>query len=754
MGKHKKHTNHPATLLPVIPTKPVSRRVTVILLVLIMAVALWFRVYLPYHQVMTPLGVKFSGNDAYYQMRLVDVMVHNFPHQSTYDSYFLYPNGGLVSNMHFFDWFLAAVTWAVGLGHPSPHMIDVIGAYYPVVLAVLTLIPIYFIGKVLWNRWAGLFATLLLAILPGEFMGRSILGFTDTHVAEVFLSSMVLLFIILAVKASVKVNDWQVWRHKRVLLYAGLAGFWLVLFMLTWAGSLLFLFLFCLFIVMQMILNHWRQQPSAGLITVAVPIFTLYAIVGLLASLGAVYWLAGILGLAAVVACYILSKAMRHWKAQWYPIVLVSGVVLFVALLATFYKPAFAALVGQFAQFIPQGGHLTISEAQPLFTPNGRFTWILAWNNFTVGFFLAIPTLIALAYFAVKRNEPTKVLFVLWSLIIFIIMVGQRRFAYYFALNVSLLIGYLAWTFLSWIGVDKLEAQKHKEAVSRRPVLVTFGLMVIFVGAYVWNVPLAIETARGVIYAPSDAWLQSMEWLKNETPDPFNDPSHYYVKETSVSPASYGVMAWWDYGYWITRIGHRIPNSNPSQDLVSVNNTANFFISQDEVSADKIADAVKSKYIVLDTDTAYISPNGGGGKFWAMPVWVGKSPNDYFEMYYAQQQQGNYAPVIVYYPAYFQAMSTRLYNFDGKPAQATPLVIGWRDDNGRKVITETQQFATYQDALNYVGSHENTRIVSNSPMVSPLPLNALQHYKMVYASKQTVNVGVVLSQVKVFEYVP
>jgi asparagine N-glycosylation enzyme membrane subunit Stt3 len=49
-------------------------------------------------------------------------------------------------------------------------MIEEIWAWYPAVLAALTIFPVYFIGKGLYNRGAGLLSAALIAILPGQFL--------------------------------------------------------------------------------------------------------------------------------------------------------------------------------------------------------------------------------------------------------------------------------------------------------------------------------------------------------------------------------------------------------------------------------------------------------------------------------------------------------------------------------------------------------------------------------------------------------
>ena len=106
-----------------------------ILLVIFFGVALYLRVALPYDKVFTGEWIKFTGLDGYYHMRLVDNLVHNFPHRITFDPYTYFPYGLTVSWPPFFDWLLAGIIWLVGLGSPSQHLVGVVGVYFPAVLA-------------------------------------------------------------------------------------------------------------------------------------------------------------------------------------------------------------------------------------------------------------------------------------------------------------------------------------------------------------------------------------------------------------------------------------------------------------------------------------------------------------------------------------------------------------------------------------------------------------------------------------------
>ena len=73
-----------------------------------------------------------------------------------------------------------------------------------------------------------------------------------------------------------------------------------------------------------------------------------------------------------------------------------------------------------------------------------------------------------------------------------------------------------------------------------------------------------------------------------------------------------------------------------------------------------------------------------------------------------------------------------------------------------KEITSAQSFPNYEEAEAYISSQEsdNYRIVSDNPFVSPVPLEALEHYKLVYSSDSLIMTlgGEMIPEVKIFEY--
>jgi len=789
-----------------------------ILLALFFGVALYLRVYLPYDKIFVGEWIKFAGADAYYHMRLVDNLVHNFPHLATFDPYMIYPGGAGIGGIRFFDWLLASIIWVIGLGSPTEHTIDVVSVYFPAVLGALTVIPVYFIGKELFGRWAGVLSAALIAVMPGEFLGRSILGFTDHHVAETLFTTVTMLFLILAIKAaSQRQLSFNHLRHRdwatitKPIIYSLLAGVFLGVYIFTFMGALLFVFIIFIYFVIQFIIDHLKHKSTDYLCFVGAIFFLVALIISCLISPGRFYLVALIIALLVPLVLSGVSRLMtgKKIKPAYYPLTLVG---LGLAGLGLFYlinPTLLSSMLNTFGIFFPRGTQLATIEAQPLLFPNGNFSLSVAWGNFTTGFFFSFISLGILVYLVVKRGNAEKSLLLVWSLVILLATLGQRRFAYYFAVNVALLTGYLSWRVLELAGFKELTAKAVKtlEKVKRgkaKPknggfyitisqvnmalaVLIVF--LVVFAPIVLFPNPKtapAITTASQVRFAPSDAWVSSLSWLKENTPDPFGNPDFYYHLETSRKYSSlsglmgsfpnpsgdpdfyyhleqsypypesaYGVMAWWDYGYWITRIAHRIPNANPSQGTRAVTSVASFFTAQDENSANEITQESGSSYIIVDFETAT-------SKFWAIVLWAGKDQAEFFDIYYLPQET-ELVPYLLYYPEYYRSLSSRLYNFDGKAVtpESTVVISHEEKPDGKgtlyKVVTSAEQFDSYEEAEAYLLSQEsgNYKIVGANPFISPVPLEALEHYQLIHSSDEAVKYSEtgMVPAVKIFEYI-
>ena len=735
-----------------------------IIIVLCMALALLLRVVIPFHLVFTSTGVRFNDVDAYAHMRQVDNTLAHFPQRTPFNPYTYFPEGAPVYYPPLFTMFLSGFIWIFSFGAHNPQSIDIVGALFPAILGTLTVIPVFFLGKTLFNRWAGVIAALLVAILPGEILGRTMLGSTGHHVIEILFPTTSILFFVLAMKAAQQIQ-WKSWReifHTRknlkIVWLSILAGIFLGLYLQMWAGGPVFVLIFFCYFIAQFLIDYWKKKPSAYL-CITGTITMLIASLIILPFLPKYYSPSlYFISLAAATLTPILLQsfsnllAKKRVKTLFY-----AGCLLGIGLLAfgLFYLVSPSLLKSLMANFNilnPSGTDLTIAEANPLLFPNGSFTLSVAWANFTMGFYLAIIAFIILTYQMFKRGESDKTMLVFWTLSTFIMTLAQRRFAYYYAINVALLSGYLGWLILKWGGLGKETLgntvsnikQKIVGKVKSRPTAWQGLMRIASVGALaiiiIPNIAPAINTVDQTPFAPDNAWIESLTWLRENSPPPFGNQDLYYsvVNKTNPGPlydypdTAYGVMAWWDYGNWITRIAHRLPNHAPGGGRSPI--VAQCFVAPDETSAIKLTQELGSRYLIIDFPTLTT-------KFDDVTTFAGTSRINYFDTYYTENN-GSLEAVTLFYPEYYQTLAVRLYCFNG--AAVTPnstSVIKYdvqTDPEGTKykVINNLYKFNTYDEAQAFVTAQKtgNFRIVSSDPFVSPVPLPALQDYSLVYQS--------------------
>jgi len=824
-----------------------TRWIYSIILLIIFGISLAWRTSLPYENVFSGDGVIFGGTDPWYHIRLIENLLQHFPHRIAFDPFTLFPYGQEVPFAPFFDLLLGFVIWIIGFGSPTQYTIETVGAYFPAILGALVTIPVYFIGRELFNRNIGLLSAALIAILPGQFLVRSWLGFTDHHMAEVLFSTTAALFLILAIKRAkeretsfrhIRSRDWG--NLTKPLIYALLTGIVLGTYLITWSGGLFFVSIIFAYVIIQYTIDHLRGESTDYLCIIGVPMFLIALIIvipflGFLTT-GELVIVSLIIGILTppVLSSVSWLMAYRDIKRLYYPLALVVLGVVGIALVYVIDPSLYHSMVSRLQQvFTPSGAAQTIGEVRSLLSLNG---FLQAVAFFTTGLFIALIALGLLIYDGVKKRSSQKILtfFIIWSLFMLLAMLSQNRFAYYFAVNVALLSGYLCGKILEWGWIysretlperekEKTELAKGKRKGPRRPIQSYFNAgyarvavvavqtmvniiiwgnragtktdrmdkkakvsqvkeqrrsvksylsawygyagiaLIVFLIAFVPNIGLIIHEGRN-IGGPNEAWYSSLAWMRDNTPDPFEDADFYYelyerppAGENYAYPESaYGIMNSWDYGHWITRIAHRIPSSNPFQGGAYA--TAKFFVTQNESSANEVLDKLGCKYVIVDYNMATTT-------LYSLAQWAGEDEEQFLEEYEGDPAEGRLGLKPYYYPEYYRSMNSRLYNFGGEavvPHNST-MVISWEERtvylSTFKQITSTQIFTTYEEAQEFVERQDdpNYRIVGMDPFTSPVPLEKLEHYQMVHPSDPEIPTrkkADLIPYVKIFEYVP
>jgi dolichyl-diphosphooligosaccharide--protein glycosyltransferase len=211
-----------------------------------------------------------------------------------------------------------------------------------------------------------------------------------------------------------------------------------------------------------------------------------------------------------------------------------------------------------FGVFAPSGATLTIMEVAPLLFPNGQFSLAMAWSNFNFSFFIAFVSMGMLIYVTIKEKSADKILLLVWSVLILMAVLGQRRFGYYYTINVALLTGYFTWKMLDMVGLNKLlskSVSKSKEVVKAvkkfkkkekksKEQAKTGGFMqprgawarvivvgiILFVVVFLPSIRPATALAGSGNFVMDEGWYNSLLWLKDSSnsPEPFDNPDFYY----------------------------------------------------------------------------------------------------------------------------------------------------------------------------------------------------------------------------------
>ncbi len=679
--------------------------------IFIFALALYIRTVLPYDAVFRGGIVGFAADDAVFHMRLVENLLNNFPHKIWFEVFTLYPYG---QSLHFgplWTYMIAITSLILGVGSPTLELTRTVGAYFPGIFGALVVFPVYFIGKEVFDRRIGLLAAFMIAVMPGQFLSRSVMGFTDHHVGEVLFSTLFLMFFIMAVR-SVKGKDISlddIWNknwnklmpHVVISIFAGIA---FGLFMLQWSNGVFFGGIVAIFIVLQYIIDHMRGRSVEGLCLVsfitflsAFPLVIFFVDPLNRFSAGRYSYLHILITLGSAIfflALGLLSIKMREKNIDkiYYPLT-IAGIYALGLIIAKLFVPSvFSSFTTFFTIFQPrEGGGLTIAEASPpthqmIFGyasyPNNFYGSYPGIFEFVSTYYIALLAMVAIGAILIFRKwEPEKAMFLIWCITMFALTTGQNRWFYYYSVNVAILSAFIGIGILDIAGLKDISSRFRNQVSTPRSLqefltsdltrhllsalIVAVVIMVVFLP----NFNVASRSTAGGTGSDYYQWHESMTWMRYNTPDPGLDFDAIYDRppagETFQYPdTAYGVMSWWDYGHVITYFAHRIPNANPFQAGIGggtnhAPGASTFFTAQSEEAADEVLwnlgvnDKPGSRYIVSNAYMAYAILD-------VMAVWDGHDWGDYrtWAVISGQEQ-----PIFKQY--WYTSMEGRLHIFDG-----------------------------------------------------------------------------------------
>jgi dolichyl-diphosphooligosaccharide--protein glycosyltransferase len=645
------------------------------MLAVILLLALVVRL-LPLMFCFTDGSIVFSEFDPYYHMRRIVYTVEHFPFVNSFDSYVNYPYGYGISWPPLFDMIAATLSLIVGLGNPGRLTIEAVSASVPVLLGLLSIVLLYYIVKDAIGRSAGLIAAFFMAILPASIF-RTAFAFTDHHALEVFMSLAMYLCFTRAV-ASAREERLSLSRPARKpLVYAALAGVGMAGMVFSWDGAPIFISVIAIYALAQYAYDALRREDTeylsasgavASIVAVAIVApFVIASAAGQSLMVSAMYlsWF-HVIYLSAVAMFFIamggLSRLYSGMKAPWFSTVLtmIVGLAL-LAVGARFALPQiFHALESGMQFLLGQGNVLvTIVEVEPLFLDNGNISFDIAWYYLSTGGLLAI---LGIIIYPLTRKwgslKNAEIFLLVWTAIIFVLALLQKRFIYLLAVNVAIFAGFALYKALELAGFYRYASDSKRSSRSREawitPPVVAVGIVFA-----VLAIPILMSsyTIAGTPEPYTLDWNDACQWVNDNTPK----TSYTYSADNGTYP-EYGIMSWWDYGNFILYKAERPAVANNFQ--TGVDDAARFFVAQDEASANAFMDKRNAKYVMLDYRLG--SPWAGStyGVFENMPYLAGEDVDGYHMSYVMPVAYGS-ERMYDGSDKYYNSMYSRLFDGDG-----------------------------------------------------------------------------------------
>jgi len=532
--------------------------------------------------------------DTYYTIRQVEVMVNNFPQYNWFDPMTAYPVGKTI------DWgplfALIASSICILFGAHTFLQIYSISSLISPIISILIIPIIYLLGKEILDKNTGLAAAGLATVISLQyFISSSYTGWADHHIMEVFFTTLFFLTYLYSLNKSV----WQI-------PLSITSGFMFFLSLITSTTTLISLVVIIGYIIVISFFREHTIIPTT--ISMITSIFLLVAFgfvrdpgLSLIQySTGVVYIQIAVV-IVSIITFIFVEIIKCHPRAIWLiPIGILSiciSAIQFLQPVRDIWNQSINLLFGA-------------SRYTDVVSETTRWSSSGMWNSFNFSIILFICGIIILIYY---RNNKTIFLLV-WTLWMVFLTLLHQRFQYYLTIPLVLVSGICISECLKW----------DKKNYFKLIILLIAG------GCIAMSVYNDINYVVNNKDRLSPEWVNTMEWIRENTLNPgidyYGDYSGFIYPEQA-----YGVVSLWDYGHWITTLGHRISVANPFQQ--GVVETSNYFLSKNLTEANDILKKMNGKYVIIDSNMLSLMGS--------MSPWIGeKERGDYndtmaYRLYYS-----------------------------------------------------------------------------------------------------------------------
>ncbi len=496
--------------------------------------------------------------DPYYQFSITQYMVNHGLISPFYPTHWInnqlwYPFGLDMSTALPSIPITGAVVYDVIAGLGASVNLMTLCAMIPPVVGVISVLVIYFLGKDIGGRTVGLLSALFLALEP-SIIERTSLGFFDTQVPGTI---GLILFVFLFLR-SIDNNR----SLRQSIFYAlGSAGA-LAYFIAGWGGAYYMIDMTVLFVFVMVLFKRYNQRL---LISYSISFGLALYISAIVPYLGLTYLTSGaVIPVAGGFVLLLIAELLRNnISLRSKLLIAITSLVIIVGGFSTLYAVGFisgSGLQGKFSTVLDP----FIRATSPIINSVAE-QQITAWGNIYIELGVGILFFLIGFYFVLKNPTNRNIFLVVFAITSLFFAASMIRLLAIFAPAFCIIAG------VGILGLIKpfytlLKEAPHNLAKTKRRMsrvskeysgIAIFLIFLILVTDVAFSpqtggipraidqsyVPTAISASSlpiggASLSQPVGAWLDALSWMKSNV------------------PANNAMVAWWDYGDWLTNLGN------------------------------------------------------------------------------------------------------------------------------------------------------------------------------------------------------
>jgi len=486
-------------------------------------------------------GYELMEFDPFFNFRATEYIVENgFSEYFTwFDDKTWYPQGRNISaTSQVMLHTTAAITYQIFGGNSSLYDFTIL---FPAIIGSLTVITIFGLVRIFAGTTAGLFASLLFAVsLP--IILRGTIGWFKSEPLGIFYALLGLYFFFSGIRSENK---------KIAFLKIILGGMTMTFAMASWGGIQFFIIPLGLFILA---LPFVRKDHKFLLWSVPLFVATFLLTASMFERPG-ISFVFGLGGISLIIPTIFLVLCIFIQKISKDEHKIRNGLFLLFSILLI---GSFLVTISQELDFLPDISFRYLNALNPFLTTLDPLTDSVAEHATTsinLSFFFHSILLIFSAvgaWFLLSKKISSSIIFERNDMRVFVLIMGITGVYVSSAFIRLEVFASISLIFLTSIGLSILIKEIFKINLSKKKnySLKISSILILFI---LFTIPLVYPTTNwinavdfppsiltgGTSYPPSNDWLETLDWIKMNTP------------EDSI------VASWWDYGYWITTMTDR-----------------------------------------------------------------------------------------------------------------------------------------------------------------------------------------------------